>query len=101
MERSALWISKRMENSPDPDRPTRCGLFGGENRSSHRSDREPSWARSMVLYVRDRQESHHLIVTMRAQGWSVRALARRFQVSPNTLRASPFPERANSMPLCR
>lgn len=40
----------------------------------------------MVLYVRDRQELHHLIVTMRAEGWSVRALSRHFHVSRNTVR---------------
>lgn len=40
----------------------------------------------MVLYVRDRQELHHLIVTMHAQGWSVRALARHFGVGRNSVR---------------
>src|SRR4030042_3882477 len=40
----------------------------------------------MVLYVRDRQELHHLSVTMRAEGWSVRALARHFHVSRNAVR---------------
>jgi transposase len=40
----------------------------------------------MVLYVRDRHELHHLIVTMCAEGWSVRALARHFGVSRNTVR---------------
>jgi len=40
----------------------------------------------MVLYVRDRQELHHLIVTMRAERWSIRALSRHFGVSRNSVR---------------
>jgi transposase len=40
----------------------------------------------MVLYVRDRQELQHLIITMHAQGCSIRALSRHFGVGRNTVR---------------
>lgn len=40
----------------------------------------------MVLYVKDRQDLEHLIVTMHAQGWSIRALSRHFEVGRNTVR---------------
>lgn len=40
----------------------------------------------MGLYVRDRQELEHLLVTMHAQGWSIRALSRHFGVGRNTVR---------------
>ena len=40
----------------------------------------------MTLYVRNREELEHLIVTMRAEGWSIRSLCRHFQMGRNTLR---------------
>lgn len=40
----------------------------------------------MTLYVRNREELEHLIITLRAEGWSIRALSRRFQMGRNTLR---------------
>jgi len=40
----------------------------------------------MTLYVRNREELEHLIITLRAEGWSIRALSRRFQIGRNTLR---------------
>ncbi len=38
------------------------------------------------LYVRDRQEMEHLLVTMHAQGWTMRALCRYFKIGRNTVR---------------
>jgi hypothetical protein len=38
------------------------------------------------LYVRDRQEMEHLLVTMHAQGWTIRALCRYFKIGRNTVR---------------
>jgi transposase len=38
------------------------------------------------LYVRNREELEHLIVTMHTEGWSLRALSRHFQMGRNTLR---------------
>jgi len=40
----------------------------------------------MALYVRNREELEHLIITMRAEGWSIRSLCRHFQMGRNTLR---------------
>jgi transposase len=40
----------------------------------------------MPLYVKNREELEHLIITMRAEGWTIRALCRHFQVGRNTLR---------------
>jgi transposase len=40
----------------------------------------------MPLYVRNREELEHLIITMRAEGWTIRALCRHFQMGRNTLR---------------
>jgi transposase len=38
------------------------------------------------MYVRNREELEHLIVTMHAQGWTLRAMSRHFQMGRNTLR---------------
>lgn len=38
------------------------------------------------LLVRDRQEMEHLLVTMHAQGWTIRALCRYFKIGRNTVR---------------
>lgn len=40
----------------------------------------------MPLYVRNREELEHLIITLRAEGWSIRSLSRRFHMGRNTLR---------------
>jgi len=40
----------------------------------------------MTLYVRNREELVHLIITMHAEGWTIRALSRHFQMGRNTLR---------------
>ena len=40
----------------------------------------------MPLYVRNREELEHLIITMRAEGWTIRGLCRHFQMGRNTLR---------------
>jgi transposase len=40
----------------------------------------------MALYVRDRQELEHLVITMHAEGWSIRALSRHFHLGRNTVR---------------
>ena len=40
----------------------------------------------MTLYVRNREELEHLIITLRAEGSSIRGLGRRFQMGRNTLR---------------
>lgn len=40
----------------------------------------------MPLYVKNREELEHLIITMRAEGWTIRALSRHFQMGRNTLR---------------
>ena len=40
----------------------------------------------MTLYVRNREELEHLIITLRAEGWSIRSLSRRFHMGRNTLR---------------
>lgn len=40
----------------------------------------------MTLYVRNREELEHLIVTMHEEGWTIRALCRHFQMGRNTLR---------------
>ena len=40
----------------------------------------------MPLYVKNREELEHLIITMRAEGWTIRALCRHFQMGRNTLR---------------
>ncbi len=40
----------------------------------------------MTLYVRNREELEHLIITMRAEGCSIRSLSRRFHMGRNTLR---------------
>jgi transposase len=40
----------------------------------------------MALYVRDRQELEHLVITMYVEGWGVRALAQHFQIGRNTVR---------------
>ena len=37
-------------------------------------------------FVRDRQEMDHLLVTMHAQGWTIRALCRYFKIGRNTVR---------------
>jgi transposase len=40
----------------------------------------------MTLYVRNREELEHLIITMRSEGWTIRAMCRHFQMGRNTLR---------------
>jgi transposase len=40
----------------------------------------------MPMYVRNREELEHLIITMRAEGWTIRGLCRHFQMGRNTLR---------------
>ena len=40
----------------------------------------------MTLYVRNREELEHMIITLRAEGCSIRGLGRRFQIGRNTLR---------------
>ena len=40
----------------------------------------------MTLYVRNREELEHLIITLRDEGWSIRGLGRRLQMGRNTLR---------------
>jgi len=40
----------------------------------------------MVLFVRDRQDLEHQIIILYAQGWAIRALARRFDMGRNTIR---------------
>ena len=40
----------------------------------------------MTLYVQNREELEHLIITLRVEGWSIRGLSRRFQMGRNTLR---------------
>jgi transposase len=40
----------------------------------------------MPLYVKNREELEHLIITMRAEGWTIRGLSRHFQMGRNTLR---------------
>jgi transposase len=40
----------------------------------------------MTLYVRNREELEHLIITMHAEGWTIRALSRHFQMGRNNLR---------------
>jgi transposase len=40
----------------------------------------------MPLYVRNRDELEHLVVTMHAQGWTIRTLSRHFHMSRNTVR---------------
>jgi len=48
----------------------------------------------MVLYVTDRQQLHHLIITMHAEGSSIRALSRHFGVSRNSVRRMLRADRA-------
>ena len=38
------------------------------------------------LYVKDRRDLEHQVVTMQAQGWSIRSLARHFGLGRNTVR---------------
>jgi transposase len=40
----------------------------------------------MALYITSREELEHLVVTMHTEGWSIRALARHFQIGRNTVR---------------
>ena len=40
----------------------------------------------MTLYVQNREELEHLIITLRVEGGSIRGLSRRFQMGRNTLR---------------
>ena len=40
----------------------------------------------MTLYVRNREELEHLIITMYSEGSSIRSLSRHFQMGRNTLR---------------
>ena len=40
----------------------------------------------MALYVRNRQDLEHLVVTMYAQGWSIRGLVSHFGIGRNTVR---------------
>ena len=40
----------------------------------------------MALYVGNREELEHLIVTRRAEGWSIRTLSRHFHLGRNTVR---------------
>ena len=40
----------------------------------------------MAHYIRNREELEHLIITMHAQGWSIRALSKHFEVGRNTVR---------------
>ena len=45
------------------------------------------------LYVKDRRDLEHQVVTMQAQGWSIRSLARHFGLGRNTVRPHSSPER--------
>jgi transposase len=40
----------------------------------------------MVVFIRNRQELEHQIILLHAEGWSIRALARRFDMGRNTIR---------------
>jgi transposase len=40
----------------------------------------------MVVFVRNRQDLEHQIILMHAEGWSIRALSRRFNMGRNTIR---------------
>lgn len=40
----------------------------------------------MVVFVRNRQDLDHQIITMHVQGWSIRALSRHFAMGRNTIR---------------
>ena len=40
----------------------------------------------MPQFIRNRQELEHLIITMHADGWRIRALARHFDIGRNTVR---------------
>ena len=40
----------------------------------------------MVVFVRNREDLEHHIVLLRAEGWSIRGLARRFDMGRNTIR---------------
>ena len=40
----------------------------------------------MTLYIRNREELEHLIITMHAEGWSIRGLCRHFDMGRNTVR---------------
>ncbi len=39
-----------------------------------------------MLFIRNRQELDHQIITLHAQGWRIRALARHFAMGRNTIR---------------
>ena len=40
----------------------------------------------MVVFVRNREDLEHQIIILHAQGWSIRSLARRFDMGRNTIR---------------
>jgi transposase len=40
----------------------------------------------MALYVRDRQQLEHLLITMHTEGWSIRGLSSHFGIGRNTVR---------------
>ena len=40
----------------------------------------------MAIYIRNYEEFEHMIVTMHVDGWGIRALARHFEISRNTVR---------------
>lgn len=40
----------------------------------------------MVVFIRNRQDLEHQIIVLHAQGWSIRALVRRFDMGRNTIR---------------
>ncbi len=40
----------------------------------------------MALFIRNREELEHLVITMHSEGWSIRALTRYFKISRNTVR---------------
>jgi len=40
----------------------------------------------MTLFIRNREELEHLVITMHSDGWSIRALTRHFKIGRNTVR---------------
>ena len=40
----------------------------------------------MALVIRSREELEHLLVSMHAEGWSIRGLSRHFSIGRNTVR---------------
>lgn len=42
----------------------------------------------MSIHVANREKLELLVVTMHAEGWSIRELCRRFKIGRNTVRAS-------------